>query len=52
MVNGCMRTSFLDTSGGRSRLYSDHYLLRTQVSELAWAEGMKKTRVGFDVCKL
>ena len=54
MVTGRMRTSILDTRVMRGAdVCSDHYLLRTRIRlKLAWVEGMKKARVGFDVRKL
>ena len=54
MVNGCMRTSILDTRVMRGAdVYSDHYLLRSRIRlKLARAEGIKKASVGFDVRKL
>ena len=54
IVNGRMRTSVLDTRVMREAdVYSDHYLLRTRIRlKLAWVEGMKKARVGFDVREL
>jgi len=54
VLNGNMRTSILDTRVMREAdVYSDHYLVKTRIHlNLARAEGRKKAREKFDVCKL
>ena len=54
MVNGCTRTSILDTRAMRgAEIYSDHYIVRTRIRlKLSRNEEKEKGRDRFNVRKL